>query len=200
MKDKLFYLLLLGLVLFPVVSAMDCDGTFLGTFKQGTSINLRQTCDTCTYVTLGSIVYPNSTIISIAENMTKSGIDYNYTFYVLALGEYQYSVFGDKDGILAGENFCFEVTPSGQSGSSNQVFYLLFFAIAYGVGFTGFFRKNEMVSFLGGILMIILGLYVILNGVIIYRDVLTKTLSYVTLALGSIFMLVPAVETIEDYL
>ena len=119
--------LLLGLIIFfmlitgGIVSAMTCDGTMLGTFKQGTNINLRQVCDSCTYVTLSSVTFPNSTTITIDTNMTKEGVDYNYTFINTSTsGEYYYSVFGDKDGSIATETFCFEINPTGITSSDSK--------------------------------------------------------------------------------
>jgi hypothetical protein len=200
MKNKLFLFVLLGLFLISFTSAMDCDGTFLGTFKVNTNIELRQTCDSCSYVTLSSLTYPNSTMINVNTNMTKTGVDYNYSFRTDLIGNYYYSVFGDKDGTLVSENFCFEVTPSGNSGSEWSIFFIILFVIIYGIGFFGFFGKNPLISFIGGIIMILLGIYIINNGIIIYRNQLTVAISYITLGIGFIFMLVPAVETIEQNL
>jgi hypothetical protein len=143
MKNKIYLSILLGLFLISFASAMQCDGTFLGTYKQNTNINLRQTCDTCSYVTLSSITYPNSTTLNINTNMTKSGIEYNYSFYADSLGGNSYSVFGDKDGTLQSENFCFEVTPTGTSQSTSQgigsmVFLGLMIVLMVVFGFVGF--------------------------------------------------------------
>ena len=124
----IFFMLITGGIL---VSALQCDGTMLGTFKVNNNIELRQTCDTCTYVTLGSVTYPNSTILNININMTKVGIDYNYSFRTDLIGNYYYSVFGDKDGTLASENFCFEVTPSGFIGTIG--FYIIILILSLGI-------------------------------------------------------------------
>jgi hypothetical protein len=114
--NKLIISMIIGIMLLSLASATTCDGSNLGIFKQGEVINLRQTCDSCTYVTLSSITYPDSTTSTIITNMTKTGIDYNYTFNDTDNpGSYYYSVFGDKDGLMASENFCFEVTPTGNS-------------------------------------------------------------------------------------
>ena len=112
MKSKILLLIILGMLFLPFVTSMDCDGTFLGTFEQDTNISLRQVCDSCTYVTFSSLTYPNSTTTSINTNMTKIGVDYSYIFYAETNGEYYYSVFGDKDGTIATETFCFKVNPT----------------------------------------------------------------------------------------
>lgn len=123
MKNKLM-LMVLGLFLVSIVSAVcPSDVTTLtgSPFKQGNSIELKQICDTCTYVTLSSISYPDSSSVYINENMTKLGINYNYSFSNTTLnGQYGYSVLGDKDGSIASESFCFEVNPSGISPSDSK--------------------------------------------------------------------------------
>ena len=130
MKNKLFIFVLLGVLLLASVSAT-CSGTDLGIFKQGSTIELRQVCDSCSYVTLSSIVYPNSSFIYVNENMSKNGIDYNYSFSNTSqMGIYQYSVVGDKDGNPATETFCFEITYSGQSlSTANSIFYAILICI-----------------------------------------------------------------------
>lgn len=203
MKNKILLSILLGLFVVSFTSAVNCDGTLLGGdngFKQGTNINLSQVCDSCSYVTLSSITYPNSSKLYIDTNMTKTGINYDYSFYTGTLGLHYYSVLGDKDGTTTSENFCFLVTPSGNSGSEWSIFFIILFVICYGIGFVGFFGKHPLISFIGGILMILLGIYIVNNGIIIYRNQLTVALSYITLGIGFLFMLVPAVETIEENL
>lgn len=141
MKNKLVLVMLLGVLLIGIASAVSCGDNSLGTFKQGEVINLRQTCDTCTYVTLSSVIYPDSTIISINTNMTKTGIDYNYTFTNLSnSGGYYYTVFGDKDGNISTETFCFEVTVNGKEGVSQgqsglYIFILILAIVLCGVSF-----------------------------------------------------------------
>lgn len=103
------------------------------------------------------------------------------------------------NGVFGGKAYgTFEVTPTGSNDSNNLTFFIIFFIIAYGVGFFGFFGKNQLISFLGGITMILLGIYMVSSGIIVYRNTFTIALSYITLGLGFIFMLVPAVEAIQD--
>lgn len=78
MKNKMILLIMMGIMVLSLASAMDCDGTLLGTYKQGDNIQLRQTCDSCTYVTLNSVTYPNSTIFTIATYYSKPVVTYYY--------------------------------------------------------------------------------------------------------------------------
>jgi len=79
MKNILLSIIICFL-LVGTISALDYGENYLGSFNQGSEIILRQICDTCTYVTINSIIYPNSTSITINENMTNSGIEYTYPF------------------------------------------------------------------------------------------------------------------------
>jgi len=93
----------------------------LGTVKQGDCISLYQQCDTCTYVNLTSVKYPNSTIDFLNVNMTKNDIDYNYSFCNTSiLGDYSYTVKGDKDGAVSSETIYFTVTPTGSDFGTTQ--------------------------------------------------------------------------------
>lgn len=76
---KLYLPLFMSLFLVNLVSATNpCgnDNSYLGTFKQGGIINLKQTCDDCSYVNLSNVSYPNSSFALLGQfNMTKSGTD-----------------------------------------------------------------------------------------------------------------------------
>jgi hypothetical protein len=168
-------------LLIPTASAS------LGVFKQGECISLYQFCDDCTYVNLTQIQYPNGTVLTINEAMTKNDVDYNYTFCSTNdLGNYYYTVKGNPDGVTDTERLKFEVTPSGQSGNSNIVFFIFIIVLIYGITFIGFFGRNIPVTILGGMAMMFLGVYLISQGIIIYRDNLTNYIAYLTLFTGVI--------------
>jgi hypothetical protein len=118
---KLLLTLILGIFLFSLASAD------LGTFKQGNCISLYQYCDDCTYVNLTTVQYPNGTIETINEAMTKNDVDYNYTFCSTNdLGTYYYVVKGDAGGSTTTERLGFEITGGGTEASVPQ-------AIMYGI-------------------------------------------------------------------
>lgn len=167
----------------------------IGNFKQGSCIDLKVTSNSSD-VTISSISFPNTTKIIGITGLSKTGVTFNYTFCnTKTIGSYLFD-YNDSSGFVDSKTF--NVTPSGESGSDNQVFFIIFFIMAYGIGFFGFFGKNMLLSFIGGITIILLGIYMISSGIIVYRSEFTVALSYLTLAIGFIFMLVPAVETIQD--
>jgi hypothetical protein len=109
------------LVLFFGIFFISLASADLGTFKQGECISLYQFCDDCTYVNLTTVQYPNGTIETINEAMTKSDVDYNYTFCSTNdLGNYYYVVKGDTGGSTATERLSFSITSTGKSFNSGQ--------------------------------------------------------------------------------
>jgi hypothetical protein len=194
MNNKILFLFLFGIFFINLISAES-----LGTFKQGDNVSLYQICDNCSYVTLTSINYPNSLVETINKNMTKTGNDYKYGFSnTTVLGDYQYNVCGDKNGNLRCEVLTFSITPSGNYGSSNIVFFIFIIILLYTVSFIGFFGKNIPITILGGMAMVGLGVYTISQGMIIYRDWITNYISYITIGLGALLALWAAIEQIQD--
>ena len=194
--SSLLFLLSLSLISSATICDESC-GSCLGVFKQGEIISLYQLCDTCTYVNITSVTHPDSTISKIEITMTKSGVDYNYTYTgTHKVGDYSYKVCGDKDGSFECEDICFKITPSGTT--DNSAFYIIIIALSYGIAFIGFFGKNEWITIIGGLAMLGVGVYFITNGIIIYRDVITLTISYFTIALGGFLALYTTYELLQE--
>jgi hypothetical protein len=171
----------------------------LGVFKQNSCITLKQTCSNCTFVNITSVTMPDSTQGLGKVAMTKIGTEYNYTYCGTSKqGSYIYNTFGNPDGISSIESISFEVTPSG---SNNLLgFSILVIVLIYTIGFFGFFGKHPWVSALGGMAMVSLGLYTINNGIDIYRTFITDVLSWTTIGIGALFILVPLIEFIQENL
>ena len=189
MNSRILLFVIVSLFAITFVSAVnECnnDNSFLGTFPQGRNVNLVQTCDTCTYVNLSKVVYPNGTVVSYNTVMTKIGVEYNQTTGdSKILGCYSYCVYGDKDGTIASECIDYRITPSGQGGgSSNIVFFIFIIAALYIITAVGWFNEIEWLTILGGMAMIGLGIYMIRFGIIIYRDWITNYFSYITIGIG----------------
>ena len=190
---KLMLCLLMGMFLISFASA------YLP-HQQNTNLNLIQNCNNCTYCNITKMETP-SNLLRFNIQMEQDGTAHNYTFNnenFTELGNYCiYGVCGNPSESKVW-NKCREVTPSGQNGSSNIVLILILIIIFYAIGFIGFFGKNEWVSILGGLGMMALGVYIIQEGLVIYRDFLTNAFSYITIGLGAIFSLVAIVEYIQE--
>jgi hypothetical protein len=126
--------------LIPVASAD------LGTFKQNSCISLYQFCSDCSYVNVTSIQYPDGTIESLNEAMTKNDVDYNYTFCNTSnLGNYYYVVKGDAGGSVATERLGFSITLNGKPNPEGFliVIYSLIFIAIFFFGLFFFFQGLE---------------------------------------------------------
>lgn len=82
--------------------------------------------------------------------------------------------------------------------SSSSTVVLSMIGLAYLIGFFGFFGKHEWVSILGGLAMIAIGGYMLVNGVDLYKTQLTTYGGIFTIALGALFAIVPGLEIIND--
>lgn len=114
------------------------------------------------------------------------------------IGGYGYATICNSSNQVGFVSAGFIVTPSGEGGTSNIVFILFLILMLYGINLFGFFGKNETMTLLGGMALIFLGVYLINNGIIIYRDNLTNYFSYITIAWGVVSALMAGYSLYED--
>jgi len=177
------FLFVFGILMLNTINALDTYGTF----KQYECVRVKQSCVDSTYMILSSITYPNSSksVENIDMNYSGNG-EFYYEFCDTGqIG--RYDVTGISDGTCE-NTFAtyFEISSSGKSGASNIVFYIFIIALAYTITLLGFFKKNEEITILGGLFMVFCGVYLINEGMIIYRDDLTYYLATFTWAIGAI--------------
>lgn len=137
------------LLLIPITSAFNFGEkitTSFGTFKQNDCISLYQVCDDCSYVNLTNIKYPNGTIESFNLDMSKTGQNFNYTFCnTSTLGDYTYTVAGDKNGVYTIEVIGFVITSSGEDPSTSRVFaYIILFIFFILLIFTFYYTTKKI--------------------------------------------------------
>jgi hypothetical protein len=145
MKKNVMIFLLLGMffISFTGVSAgnfanLQIECSAISPAQQDNAKALWQTCDSCTYVNISSVILPNGTIESYNVAMTKVGTTYTYSYTPTLIGKYYYSVVGDKNGILDEETLCFESTYTGEGVSTSQSIVLIaqlgIMALLFGFG------------------------------------------------------------------
>lgn len=179
---KIYLLLLIGMFLIslsPMISAIDN----IGTFKEGSTIQLIQICDTCTYVNLTTIIQPNGVSQFYDTSMNKEGYNYYTDYNITQIGDYSYVVCGDKDGGLRCETFNFKSTPSGFSGTLG--FYILILIISLGLIILGFAIKDAWIVILGSFAFVLLGLFILLFGIDGMKDTAyTYGIGIITIMVG----------------
>lgn len=132
MKYKLFLIIALVLVFYGALSP--AQEQTLGTFRQNSCIELKQTCGNCTYVNITRISAPDSTILLSGQNlMTKTDTIYNRTFCnTTQLGQYVIDWKADPDGTTTAGNYDLFVTITGLKPTTAQgtiYFFLGFLSI-----------------------------------------------------------------------
>lgn len=164
------YLFLLAFILLiPMSMAME---TSLGTFKQNSCVNLLQTCTTCTFVNV-SVNAPDSVQVLAETTMTKSGSKFTYQLCGNnQIGVYNVNGHGDIDGTDSPFTYTYEITPSGTLGGFGGTlgFYLIIIAIIVGVIALGFSIQEPWFVIIGGMFLMMTGIYSINSGVAGYRD------------------------------
>lgn len=183
---KIILTMIVGLFLLTLASA----GSSLGEVKQFDCIDLYQTCPSCSYVNLTAVKYPNTTVWVTDLEMTKTGTEYNYTFCGTdTTGEYFYTVKGDKSGTETSETISFNVTPLGKLGVTIFLVVLAFGFIGLGMGL-----KIPPLGFIGSILLILAGMYVMIYGLSDVTNLYTKGAAIALLGLGFILMIAASYE------
>ena len=190
---KILLFLMLGIFFISLASA---EGS-IGTVKQNDCIDLYQFCPSCSYVNLIAVKYPNVTISTMDLEMTKEGNNFNYNFCLTTeLGEHFYTVCGDKDGTEECEQISFEVTPSGFINKLG--FYIIILILSFGIIIFGYFIEDSWVVILGAFGLVLVGLFILLNGIDGMKDTAyTYSIAIITIMLGSYFGIKGALEHID---
>ena len=198
MKREILSLSLLCVIFFSLtlVQAIEIEPG-----KQGEDKLLYQTCNNCTFCNITSVTNEDGTTL-----LPNTAFDQNGTYYskvlkggnLTTLGTYTYCYYCGN--LVDSETGCidFEVTPSGRQGSENIALVIILILIIYASTFICFFGRNIPLSALTGMLMTFFGVWIIRNGIVIYRDNLTNYFGYVTIAIGAIVCLWSLIEWIQE--
>lgn len=163
------------------VSALDS----LGTFKQGEQVRISQVCSDATYINISSISYPNSSVAVSGIEMTSAGSGEFYYDFNFTNVNGKYDVRGISDGCEGTFVTYFDVTSTGAGGSMFFIILLTSLAVVFLV--STFFVNEEFFVYISGILWLIGGIYLMINGLDVLNDVNTRYLSYIYLGIGMLF-------------
>ena len=192
----LFFIALVSLFLVPLVNAASSDCASYGTFRQNSPINITQTCGDCTFINISGIVAPDSSQVLGQVPMVLTNGQYLYTFTNTGqLG--RYTVTGNGDDSQA-KTWCysFDVT-SGLTG--NIGFYFIVVAIIALILILGFYTEELWIIILGGLFMIVLGLYFFINGIMGITDpMLNVFISIMIMVLGFYISVKSSLDIIND--
>lgn len=90
---------ILGIILISCINYVSAEQQSLGEYDPNDCVRLIQTCGSCTYNNITSLVSPNSTTLLSEVEMIKSGTEYTYSFCNTSMeGTYIVNGVGDLDG------------------------------------------------------------------------------------------------------
>lgn len=193
----------LGIILFfavmfslTLVQAIEIEpGT------QGQDKLLYQTCNNCTFCNITSVINENGDVLLSNVEFDQDGTYYSFVLgagNTTTLGKYSYFYnCGNTEDSQTGK-IDFKVTPSGRDGNENIALFIILIVIIYAVTLLSFFGRNIPLSILTGMLLTFFGVYIINNGVVIYRDNLTNYFGYVTIAIGAMIAIISAITLIDE--
>jgi len=187
MKNKILISFIFGIILFSMTSVLALESQ--GTFKQYEEVRIAQVCDTATYITISSITYPNSTVAMNNTNMTSAGSGEFYYLFNLTDKLGKYDVRGISDGCEKTFATYFELTPFGELG-------VLIFLIIFSFGFigAGMGLKIPVLGFIGSILLILAGMYVMIYGLSDVANLYTRGIAMSLLGVGFILIIASSYE------
>lgn len=191
---NVFIILACALFIFTLIPLASAEVQSLGSAKQNECIQLVQSCTSCTYVNVTTVQLPNKDIESIFQEMEVNGFSYNYTFCGTSqIGMYIATTCGDIDGTNTCVSYDFDITPSGFAQTLG--FYFLVLVIISSVVVLGFWIQEEWFIILGGMGLIIFGVYSLNFGVAGFRDMfLTWTVSLFEIGVGTILAILASLE------
>ena len=201
-NKKVFFFSLIFLILLvtPVYAEEEVE-----VFKQWTNVNIRHVVEFNGSINTVSanitVKDPDNVLIVSFQAMQKnlaSG-DFNYTVPAGSngkIGFYNYDICGystSTSGIC--ESFEYQITPSGDN--SLMGYYFMIIILSYGVLGFGIIKGDITISLLGSFALSLLGLWILHNGIDIFKNYLTDSFAIITLGLAAYVSAKAAHEYIE---
>ena len=164
MNKKILLTLILGMFFISMASA---EIQTLGTFKQGDDINLIQTCASCTFNNITSVLDPKGNQVIGEFGMTKVGTVYNFTLTsgnATILGTYIYNGVGDIGGTNTIWNIDFILTADGNPFEAfpNQFGVILFGFILIMFGLLNV--RYTLLKHMGSMILMVMGVLTLYPG------------------------------------
>jgi len=195
-------ILIIGIFLLMINPIIALDYTF----KLGEDARLIASCDIdgvpCNPVTAAcnlTLRDPNDNYVINYQPMTvKFGGDINYTLktnQITQIGDYPGKINCMDNGQNKTATFIMAITPTGENAGYGLFLILAIISIVLLV--LGIWSENEYVGFLAGVLFLITGLYSIAYGINNLADLYTRSIGFVCLGLGLIFMIAAGYKVVE---
>jgi len=199
--------LMIGMILLMIAPVMAVTPDY--TFKIGEDANFIASCDIdgipCNQATaLCNLTLrdPDDNYVVNFKPMTvKFGGDINYTLLtnqITQIGNYPGKINCMDGGLNKTATFIMAITPTGEDAGYSLFLILAIFSIVILV--MGMWAENEYVGFLAGILFMVTGIYSLAYGISNLADLYTRSIGFVCLGLGLIFMIAAGYKVVEGIL
>lgn len=178
-------------------------GATYGTFELNTDIALVQTCtnstDFCDECKITGLKYPSGVAIVVPVVMTKTESLFNYTLagaFVIEHGRYTVTGHCSAGGEYLTWAYSFLVTSSGREEGNvlNNPIQIIFVIFALILLAMGIYLRVPPLGFLGSIMFLLVGLYVMLYGLDGVTDLYTRGIAITFIGTGFFFMIVSAYD------
>lgn len=201
-RNKIISIILLMIALFPLAAAQEL------VYKQATQIDLKvpvffngtiaDSSATCNI----TIFEPDGDTLINNQLMTNQDAFHNYTLtagQTTTVGNHETSVFCNQGNNNGFSTFQFLISPSGTDDNSIGQIILLTFGVLFSAGFIWFgFNKNDPIfALFGGLALVSVSLYTLLNGVAVYRNTLTEGISLIIMGVASYVSIRTSMEMIN---
>lgn len=179
---KILIIGLLLMIVMPFVLAEDQDS--IGTFKKGECIQLIQNCN-CSYVNFTSVYNPDMVLLLSDVTAEKKTSDFNYTFCSTGMvGRYLVNGIGDVNGVDKVFAYDFYITTEGLA-FSNYVVLLIILIFGYLILSLGIWKEEIVMVTLGSMVIIILGIYIQINGISDMKNWITNAFGIINWGIGA---------------
>lgn len=195
---KKLVILSLLLVLLPSVFAIQ---EMSNPFRQGTCIDLVQSCDDCTYVNFTSVTYPDGDYEILNAAGEKHATDFNYTFCdTNQVGTYIIRTVGDLGGEQTFSGFNIYINPSGMT-FNNIIYEYLFFALIfltfYAILYFGFKKEDLTIVMLPCFGILFLAVYIIRFGIANLNNDYTMAFSIINIGISGYLLVRSSISLVE---
>lgn len=157
--------------------------------KQNTELQFSFTSNNATACNVSTVNTPNG-VISINQESTRSGQTFNNTIdsgNFSTLGNYCFNIVCTDGSQVETGSICREISSTGTQGSMFYIILLTTLAAIFLL--TTLFVDEEFFVYISGVLWLVGGIYLMINGLDVLNDVNTRYLSYVYLGIGFLFTL-----------
>ena len=185
-----------ALFTFSLIGNVSADS--IGNFKQLEEMQITNYCRSadCSVATLSTIISPTGKVEYIDEEMDKVENDFSYNYTPTEIGTYIFKTCSNPRTMPICDSDTFEVTPSGFVGTLG--FYLLVLILSLGIMILGFSIKDGWTVILGSFGFILLGLFILLNGIDGLKDTAyTYGIGIITIMVGAYIGIRSAMEQMD---